>query len=74
MSSRFRWGRRLGFGFAIYPHYLLARGVRHARENARLGDRGVGLVLQHSGESNVFVPERLDQQASGLVFPHHPDR
>jgi hypothetical protein len=64
---------RLGLGFAIHPYDLLARGVGHACQNARFGHRGVGLVFQHAGESNVLVTECLDQQTPGLVFSHHAD-
>ena len=60
-------GRRVRF--AIDAYHLLAGGVRHACQNARLGHGRVAFVLEDPAYGNVFVPECLNQQAPGFIVP-----
>src|SRR5678816_2894383 len=64
----------LGFRFAIHANDLLTRIVRHAREDARLGDGGVRAVLENATDGNMLLAERLDEQTSGLVVADRADR
>ncbi len=61
------------FRFAIYTHDLLAGGVRHAGQDARLGHSGVPFVFEHTAHRNVLVTERFDQQAAWLVIANYTD-
>ena len=64
----------LSLRLAIDAHHLLPRRVRHAGEDARLGDGGVALVLQNAAHRNMLVAESLEQQAAGLVVADDADR
>ena len=56
---------------AVHAHHLLARGVRHARENARLRDRGVALVLQHAADRDPLVAKIFQQQPPRFIVAHN---
>ena len=63
-----------GVGFAIDAHHLLPGGVGHARENARLGHRGVTLIFQDAAHRDVLVTEGPDKKAARFVLSDDPDR
>ena len=65
----------VGFGFrlAIHANDLLSRIVRHARENAGLGDGCIRAVLENAADGNVLLAERLDEQTSGFVVADRAD-
>ncbi len=58
---------------AVDAHHLLARSVRHAGENARLGDRGVALVFEHAAHSDALVAKVFQQHAPGFVVADDAD-
>ena len=59
---------RLRLRFAIDAHHLLPPGVRHARQNAGLGDRAIGLVFEDPTDRNALVAETTKQQAARFVI------
>ena len=52
--------------FAVHPHHLLARGVRHSCENARLGHRGIALVFQDAADREFFYGGNISAAACQL--------
>src|SRR6185369_17004810 len=60
--------------FTVYTHHLLPPRMRHASQNACLGDGGVAFVFQHTAHGNSFVAKSFNEQTSGLVIPDDSNR